>query len=391
MDLSKINNLTIIKKNKDPLVSNSIPSNGYLEAPSGLGKPPLIIDKKTILFDLYKEFRYGKLSKYDFDKKLQATENKLIENLTAEVRNEILLVLSHTLKWLIQLKLLFSTGRNSENLNSKIFDEQYSEYNELSLDNIKELIINIVSITEDDLNINIISKNPKEFSLGIKNFLNIFLKDDILNPKYKTDKIINYLHNERPTFLKEIAVLFDLYSKYYNTLSKKLLEDLGNGDFNIKFDKIKNIQPRFNMINKHILSSNLDTKINFDIDLKKIGVLPEDPLEATNILGISASQFSLKKRLDNLNSWLTNGILMVQVSINRLHALKPLSSIAVDGSVKVGLKSHAAQSANQIYDIWLILEDTKSFLESLKGLIDGSAFLTGVSSEDQLQILDTNY
>ena len=192
-------------------------------------------------------------------------------------------------------------------------------------------------------------------------------------------------------FLNEIATLFDLYSKYYKTLSKELLTNLSDGNFNIKFQKIKNIQPRFNMINKHILLSNLSTKINFNLDLKKIGALPENPQEASKILGISASQFGLKKRLDNLNEWLTNGIIMIQVSINRIYALKPLSSVAVDGSIKVGLKAHAASAANKIYDLWLVLEDIAAFLDSLKGLIDGSAFLTGVPSEDMLEILEINY
>ena len=56
------------------------------------------------------------------------------------------------------------------------------------------------------------------------------------------------------------------------------------------------------MINRHILSSNLSSKIDYDLDLSKIGVLPEDPMEASKILGISASQLGLKKRLDNLNA-----------------------------------------------------------------------------------------
>ena len=385
MDLSKLNNLTIIKKNKDPLVNQSIASNVEAKNPNNLNEKIEINDKKDILFNLYKKFRNGKLSKSNLNEKLQNNEPKLIENISNEVRTEIILVLSQTLKWLLQIKLLLSTGKNVDNLNL----ETFNEFEELGKN--KKIISDILSLTEDDTNVDLIALNPKEFSLKIKSLLKVFTNDDIINPKYKTDKIINYLHNERPMFLNEIATLFDLYSKYYKTLSKELLTNLSDGNFNIKFQKIKNIQPRFNMINKHILLSNLSTKINFNLDLKKIGALPENPQEASKILGISASQFGLKKRLDNLNEWLTNGIIMIQVSINRIYALKPLSSVAVDGSIKVGLKAHAASAANKIYDLWLVLEDIAAFLDSLKGLIDGSAFLTGVPSEDMLEILEINY
>ena len=399
MDLSKINNLTIIKKNKDPLVAKSIESNINTQSPTGNAKPELqtniYIDPTIKIKGFYKDFRNGKLSKKEFDSKLNSIQPKILELINEETRKEAILTLSQTLKWLIQLKILLSTGQRTDNLDQKTFNEHYgqrSEYKELGKN--QKTILNILEFNEEDIaKIDTISANPKEFSKDVKSFLKVFTSDDIIKPTYKVDNILSYLYNERPTFLKEIAVLFDLYSKYYETLSKNLLTDICSPSFTgtLKFSKIKNIQPRFDMINRHILSSNLSSKIDYDLDLSKIGVLPEDPIEASKILGISASQLGLKKRLDNLNDWLFNGIVMVQVSINRIHALKPLSSVAADGSVKVGLKAHAAQAANKIYDIWLILEDTKSFLDSLKGLIDGSAFITGVASEDILDILETNF
>lgn len=395
MDLTKINTLNIVKKNKDPLVSKTIESNIGIVSPTTNGsvtEPTNIsIDNNTKIKNLYKDLRLGKIQKNDFDKNLEKIEPRILETINDETRKNCILVLSNTLKWLIQLKLMISTGQQTDSLNNDLFDNYYGENTEYKELGKQKIILDILDFDEDNvMKTTLISSNPKEFSKSIKHLLEVFIGDDILKPKYKVDNILSYLYNERPTFLKEIAVLFDLYSKYFDTISKNLIQQTTNNQL-ITFGKIKDIQPRFNMINKHILSSNLSNKINYNLDLNKIGVLPEDPNEASKILGISASQLGLKKRLDNLNEWLTNGIIMVQVSINRIHALKPLSSVAADGSVKVGLKAHAAQAANRIYDIWLILEDTKSFLDSLKGLIDGSAFITGVPSRDTLEILDTNF
>ena len=101
--------------------------------------------------------------------------------------------------------------------------------------------------------------------------------------------MIRYLSNQRPTFLNEITVLFDLYSKYYDQISNDFLEKK-------PLRNIKDIRPRFDMINRHILSSNLSTRIDYDIDLTTtVGSLD---------LNITASKLGLEKRLTNLNSWL---------------------------------------------------------------------------------------
>jgi hypothetical protein len=327
---------------------------------------------------LYGEFRKGSITKEDLDKKLLNNNPLLSEKVNIDIQKEVVVILLETLKWLMKLKILISTGKNP---NKKILE-------------FSETINNI--ITDDNIlgNLDILHSEPKRFSKEVYDFLKLFTSDDLLNPRFKVD-LSGYLTNVRPNFLKEIAVLFDLYSKYYETISNELINNLektgpnGSDKINVNFKKLSDIQPRFNMINKHILTSNLVEQIDYNLDLEKIGVLPEDPIEASKILGITSTQLGLKKRLDHLNAWLINGIIMVQVSINRLYALKPIS-LDKPNSVP-GLKAVAAKSANTIPDIWLILEDTKSFLESLKGLIDGRAFITGVPSENMLDILNTNY
>ena len=390
MDLSKINTLNIIKKNKDPLVNKSItPNTNVISGGSknsslnGETKEPTnltTITPGTKVKKLYGEFRKGLITKENLDKKLLSIKPLIMEKVDIDARKEANIILLETLKWLIKLKILISTGKNP---NKKILE-------------FSETINNI--ITDDNIlgNLDILHSDPKRFSKEVYNFLKLFTSDDLINPKFKVD-LSGYLTNVRPNFLKEIAVLFDLYSKYYETISNELINNLekveqessGSNKINVKFKKLPDIQPRFDMINKHIFASNLIEQVDYNLDLEKIGVLPEDPYEASKILGISASQLGLKKRLDYLNAWLINGIVMVQVSINRLYALKPIS-LDKPNSIP-GLNLAASKSVNEIYDVWLILEDTKSFLESLKGLIDGRAFITGVPSENMLDILNTNY
>lgn len=398
MDLTKINTLSVIKKNKDPLVSKSITPNvtqvsaniPETELKVGISKSNVtqIPSKVNKVKKLYTDFRTGHIQKEDFERKIFGLEPKILKKMTSASKKEILPILVETLKWLIQIKILISTGKNPNTPNQ----------------NFPFLINNIIekdTHNNEDRNslINLIDKDPKKFSLEIYSFLRLFTEDDILNPKYKVD-ISGYLANDRPNFLKEIVVLFELYCKYYETVSKDIIDSIENSDFsntqdeNIQFQefkKLSEVQPRFQMINKHILSSNLNEKITHNLDLTKIGILPEDPIEASKILGISASQLGLKKRLDNLNAWLINGIIMVQVSINRIYALKPISTFTPGALTVPGLKNFAAKNAENIYDIWLIIEDTKSFLESLKGLIDGKAFITGVPSNNMLDILNVNY
>lgn len=422
MDFSKINNLNIIKRIKDPLVNQSIQANVSQTPSSGpsttdlSGRTPKDkISNIEKINSLYKDFRQGKLSKNDLDRKLLNINPIILNTINEDVRINTIFVLSQTLKWLTQLKILLSTGlspnlaadlsqptTNSPVSSGKFKDFKTLEENEEHITNILKFGSyenqpeGIFSIKDEILQI---TNDPKGFSKKTKELLKVFVNDDIINPKYKVDNILLYLHNERPTFLKEIAVLFDLYAKYYETISKDFLEtDLtdqtnqaaGNWDWK-GFKRIKDVQPRFDMINRHILASNLQTKINYNLDLDKIGAIPEDPVEAAKLLGISTSQLGLKKRLDNLNDWLINGIIQVQVSINRINALKPISRINQNGQSVLGLNSSAGIPAHTKYEIWLILNDTKAFLESLKGLIDGSAFLTGMPSGDILEVLETNY
>lgn len=378
MDLTKISTLKIIKSSPDPLaranesninIKQANDQTQSIDQNNPVNSPVNIIEK---INNNYSELRRGKLNQNDFNRKLLQIDKSLLEPLDSldsfnqtefnNIKNETLNFLFMTLKWYIQLKFLISTGLKADTLSA--IDKLPTKYKELN-----DYILFIDNLDNPSERQKI---NPKETSYKIKDLLEIFIKDDILHPKYKIDnEMIMYLSNQRPTFLNEITVLFDLYSKYYDQISNDFL---GNRPLR----NIKDIQPRFDMINRHILSSNLSTRVDYDIDLTTtIG---------NSDLNITASKLGLEKRLTNLSSWLMNGIIHTQSSINRFSALKPVTK-----NTYRGLNNLNNQPVITKYDLWMILRDTKAFLESLKGLVDGTAFITGMPSGDILDVLEVNY
>lgn len=375
MDLTKLSSLKIIKSSPDPLAranGSNIETKPQPSTNKSTSESPIGIIEK--INNNYTELRRGKLNQNDFNRKILQVDKSLLDPLDSinslemsngnntDIKTETLNFLFMTLKWYIQLKFLISTGLKVETLSA--IDKLPTKYKELS--EYIEFIDNLDNQSERQ------KRSPKEISYKIKDLLEIFIKDDILHPKYKIDNdMIMYLNNQRPTFLNEITVLFDLYSKYYDQISNDFLEKK-------PLRNIKDIQPRFDMINRHILSSNLSTRINYDIDLTTtIG---------SSDLNITASKLGLEKRLSHLNSWLMNGIIHTQSSINRFSALKPVTK-----NTYRGLSDLNNQPVITKYDLWMILRDTKAFLESLKGLVDGTAFITGMQSGDILDVLEVNY
>ena len=366
MDLTKLSSLKIIKSSQDPLARANGSNIDIKPQPSVIKTPsegPISIIEK--INTNYAELRKGKLNQADFNRKILQIDKDLLSPLnTLELNNikiEILNFLFATLKWYIQLKFLLSTGLKAETLSD--INKLPTKYKELS-DYIK-FIDNLDNQSERQ------KVSPKDISYKIKGLLEIFIKDDIIYPKYKiNNEMIMYLSNQRPTFLNEITVLFDLYSKYYDQISNDFLEKR-------TLRNIKDIQPRFDMINRHILSSNLSTRVDYDIDLSSI---------SDGGLNISTSRIGLEKRLTHLNSWLMNGIIHTQSSINRFSALKPVTK-----NTYRGFSDLNNQPIDTKYQLWMIMRDTKAFLESLKGLVDGTAFITGMQSGDILDILEVNY
>ena len=409
MDISKLSTLKIIKNNPETMKPKSFQNNpdsgstGKLKLTEAntsnisdqmdLQNNPNQTSLKVIsaIEPKYKDLRKGKINLNDFNRKLLEAhptlmdtqqDNPSISGIIQRNKKMVNRILLDTLNWYIQLKILISTGlsledcKNSENIN----------YKKLASEDLP-----IIQNQEND---------PKGFSTNVKKFLENFVYDNglmVLDQQYKiTDEMVSYLYNERPGFINEVVVLFELYSKYYNTLSEYLIEDAFNKSTNEETDprsttfrfSISKIQPRFDMINRHIFYT-LETKTiknpepTINLDLNKI----IDP----NILPIQnngmVSKFSLMNRLTNLNNWLINGIVNIGVSINRLNGLKPITQ---PGKTR-DLLDFSERMVVSNYDIWLILKDTKSFLDSLKELIDGSAFITGIPSGDILDILDTNY
>ncbi len=361
MDLTKLSSLKIIKSSPDPLAranGSNIETKTQLNETKAQISPVGIIEK---INTNYTDLRRGKLNQNDFNRKILQMDKTLLEPINGG-KAEALNFLFITLKWYIQLKFLISTGLKAETLSA--IDKVPEKYKELN--DYIQFIDTLDNPSERQ------KTNPKEISYLIKDLLEVFIKDDILHPKYKIDnEMIMYLSNQRPTFLNEITVLFDLYAKYYDQISNDFLE-------NKSFRNITDIQPRFDMINRHILSSNLSTRVDYDIDLTTV--------IGSNDLNISASKLGLEKRLSHLNSWLMNGIIHTQSSINRFSALKPVTK-----NTYRGLSDLNNQPVITKYDLWMILRDTKAFLESLKGLVDGTAFITGMQSGDILDVLEVNY
>lgn len=384
MDLSKISKLKIIPTNKDtaPILSTelkSVEASGQPENTDNI--PPT---KLKVIENKYNDLRRGNLSVSDFNRKLYEIDRTLLDTIDKGQKKLVEKYLYETLQWYIQLKLLISTGlniasisdlaqSNSDSKLAKDFAQFIPSFNHMSFDS------NLDDVQDFNAKSNVA---PKEASLNIIDFLKVFINDDIMNPMYKiNNEMVMYLHNNRPGFLNEITVLIDLYSKFYGEVSKDLIEDRLNNPLR----SLSDIQPRFEMINRHILytlQSNLPNKINFDIELNKLNIGKEN-----ENLSIYSSQYGLSKRLTLLNNWLINAIISTQTSINRLKGLKPITK---EGKQKDSL-DFSSQPATTRYDIWLILQDTKAILESLKGLVDGTAFLTGVPSGEMLDVLNVNY
>lgn len=386
MDLNKLSQLKVIKPKKD--VDSNIEaniSNPSLNQPEIKSGNSIIqlnsIDRINSIMTSYQNVRKGIIDESEFQKNIEKFDKRIHQDIDNNIKHQVKIILIQTLKWYIQLKLLLSTGLKAESLIDFIGDisrvDTANRYSHLKLESIKQLIESLDNPeTFQDKN------NPKESSNAIRNLLKIFVDDDNFRPVYKIDSdMISYLSNYRPTFLKEITVLFDLYSKVYDQFSKDLLEDK-------LYRKISDIQPRFEMINRHILSSNLSTKIDYNLDLNKLDITGSGKEQFSEYVNnIESSQLGLQKRLNFLNEWLINGIIHTQASLNRLNGLKPITQ---EGKSKI-LNEYSNKTANSKYEIWLILQDTKAFLESLKGLTDGTAFITGMQSNELLDILDTNY
>ena len=368
MDLNQLSKLTVINKRTG---TQNIQSN--TQSTSGSRNNIVLLnndDRIKTIIDTYTTFRKGEINEDEFKSNILRFDKRVFNNIDEAFKNQIRISLFQTLKWFIQLKLLISTSHKVESLiefsNTISLNKNYKNLNN---PNITRLLYSLENpnMFQDNF-------NPKEASDAIKNLLKIFIEDDILHPIYKIDnELIVYLSNNRPTFLNEITLLFDLYSKVFGQYSKDFLEDK-----NIR--QIGEIQPRFDMINRHILSSNLSTRIDYNLDLDKIS-------EDRNYSKIETSQMGLQKRMNFLNDWLINGIIHTQVSINRLSGLKPNTQV---GKVKP-INDFSSRSATSKYEIWMILEETKSFMQSLKGLTEGTAFITGIQSNDILDILDVNY
>lgn len=377
MDLNKLSLLKVIRPKKDIIPENNTTQINQPEIKSGNSIIQLNqIDRINSVMSGYQNVRKGIIKEEEFQKNIEKFDKRIHSDIDNNLKNQVRIILIQTLKWYIQLKLLLSTGLKAESLIAFTEDiSQNMKYNKI--DSIRHLIESLDNPeTFQDI------YNPKESSNLIRNLLKIFIEDDNFRPVYKIDlDMISYLSNYRPTFLKEITVLFDLYSKVYDQFSKDLLEDKSPR-------KISDIQPRFEMINRHILSSNLSTKVDFNLDLIKLDITNSNNIEYSNYLNtIESSQLGLQKRLNFLNEWLINGIIHTQASLNRLNGLKPITQ---EGKSKL-LNEYSNKIANSKYEVWLILQDTKSFLESLKGLTDGSAFITGMQSNELLDILDVNY
>lgn len=370
MDLTKLNKLTVLTPKNS--LGTKTENQGTTKGSNiiSLNKKENGMDTDKML-EKYLDVRKGLISEHDFKNEFT---NLNSETINSNLKSQVTIIMVQTLKWYIQIKLLLSTGLKVDNLKEFLNDiSNEPNYNDLINPQIKFLLECL-----DDPSTYYNKIDPKESSNSIMNLLSIFIEDDLIRPKYDIDlDMLTYLANSRPTFLKEITLLFDLYAKVYLQHSKDLIT-------NKQMRQLDEIQPRFNMINNHILSSNLKTKVSHNLDLNKLNI-SNSVIEA--ISGIEASKLGLQKRLKNLNNWLINGIIHIQISLNRLHGLKPVTQ---EGKEKL-ITDANTNTINSNYELWLILNEVLSFLDSLKNLADGTAFISGMSSKDQVLILDVNY
>ena len=373
-------NLQIIKKNPVTEVKTS-----NVE----VSQRDTFINKIEKIQNEYKHVQKGNISENDFKKLLMRNHPRLLSPINNLTRTQLNQRLKHLINWYIEIKNIL-IGYNDITKDNLQFRELTKLYTDLKV------------FTDTD-------RFGKEQSIIIKNIINLFLIDNPLNPNFGVSENLGRVlakTNRNTSYIKELTLCFSLYRKYLNTLAAdfvkafeypegitttsdpKILKDLPEPV--IAFRTIYEIQPQFQMINAHIKNSvdttlsnhkeharNFNTEIFGNLDNLNKDIIPLTTNQEVSNMGI-------KKRLNEINNWINNGLIQAQHQYNRLNNLKIIRTNS-------NIDKNFDQAINDNFKVWCLIKDTEKYLESIEDLLLAKSFLTGMVNNDNLEVLEVNY
>ena len=373
-------NLQIIKKNPVTEVKTS-----NVE----VAQRDTFINKIEKIQNEYKHVQKGNISENDFKKLLMRNHPRLLSPINNLTRAQLNQRLKHLINWYIEIKNIL-IGYNDITKDNLQFRELTKLYTDLKV------------FTDTD-------GFGKEQSIIIKNIINLFLIDNPLNPNFGVSENLGRVLakiNRNTSYIKELTLCFSLYRKYLNTLAadfvkafeypegitatsdSKILKDLPEPV--ITFRTIYEIQPQFQMINTHIRNSvdttlsnhkeharNFNTEIFGNLDNLNKDIIPLTTNQEVSNMGI-------KKRLNEINNWINNGLIQAQHQYNRLNNLKIIRTNS-------NIDKNFDQAINDNFKVWCLIKDTEKYLESIEDLLLAKSFLTGMVNNDNLEVLEVNY
>lgn len=373
-------NLQIIKKNPVTEVKTS-----NVE----VAKRDTFINKIEKIQNEYKHVQKGNISETDFKKLLMRNHPRLLSPINNLTRTQLNQRLKHLINWYIEIKNIL-IGYNDATKDNLQFKELTKLYTDLKV------------FTDTD-------RFGKEQSIIIKDIINLFLIDNPLNPNFGVSENLGRVlakTNRNTSYIKELTLCFSLYRKYLNTLAAdfvkafeypegitatsdpKILKDLPEPE--ITFRTIYEIQPQFQMINAHIKNSvdnslsnhkeharNFNTEIFGNLDNLNKDIIPLTTNQEVSNMGI-------KKRLNEINNWINNGLIQAQHQYNRLNNLKIIRTNS-------NIDKNFDQAINDNFKVWCLIKDTEKYLESIEDLLLAKSFLTGMVNNDNLEVLEVNY
>ena len=373
-------NLQIIKKNPVTEVKTS-----NIE----VAQRDTFINKIEKIQNEYKHVQKGNISETDFKKLLMRNHPRLLSPINNLTRTQLNQRLKHLINWYIEIKNIL-IGYNDATKDNLQFRELTKLYTDLKV------------FTDTD-------RFGKEQSIILKDIVNLFLIDNPLNPNFGVSENLGRVlakTNRNTSYIKELTLCFSLYRKYLNTLAsdfvkafeypegidassdQRILKALPDPE--VTFRTIYEIQPQFQMINSHInksvdttLSNHKEHARNFNTEIfGNLNNLNKDIIPLTT--NQEVSNMGIKKRLNEINNWISNGLIHAQHQYNRLNNLK---IVRTDNNINKNFDL----SINDNFKVWCVIKDTEKYLESIEDLLLAKSFLTGMVNTSNLEVLEVNY
>lgn len=371
-------NLQILKKNPEVIVDNIIVSSR-----------DTFINKIEKIQTEYKNVQSGHIHESDFKKIILRNHPRLLSNIELNTREQINIRLKQLISWYFEIKNIL-IGYNDATKDMVQFRELTENYTNLKI----FLNGDRIEIMQSKL---------------VKNIIESFNNDNPINPKFGVcDSLGRVLAktNRNTSYIKEITLCFSLYRKYFKEISKDFVKSFEFPDGieptidqrllkklptpSIELRSIFMVQPRFQMINEHIRKSvdvfdkdhknscrNFDTEVIGDINTFNSDIL-------TLTTNQEISNMGIKKRLTEINNWINNGIIQAQYQFNRLNNFKIIRT-------QNNINKNFAEPIVDNFKVWCLIKDIEKYLESMEDLLLGKSFLTGINTNENLDVLEVNY